>query len=319
MHNYKIYCDDLQEGLWFKNLNNRLKNAELEIIPSRKTDIATSNLSEVLKYDRPDIILQDDEKNILILERTIEVPSGHNVGQRYGRLLAAAELRIPAVYLGPYAAYKHGGKTAGPRYMNLRLFYSLKKVSKYFNTAITTINWPVDKYYEIIKSSEKDVRMKEYMDVFFDYYDSYGFSGLTEHLLDSSFQKEQYSEQSTFAKQEIRSPEQYDTPPDSVQLMSLESFNAVYLNTYQFHPNTKNVLIYNVGMTRIRSDPYAGMSALYSYLYCLDNNTILVLHFPHIESSKWFSQRTSSKTYRMFKTFSEAIIFKDCLLPREQL
>ena len=123
---YYIFCDSIQEGMWFKNLDPHLAQAELVMIPNRVEDQRRYGIDSVLIYDRPDIILKEDNEIIFVLERTIEVPSGHNVGQRFGRLVAAARARIPVVYFGPYAAYKHGGKTAGPRYMNLRLFYALE-------------------------------------------------------------------------------------------------------------------------------------------------------------------------------------------------
>ena len=95
MADFTIYCDDLQEGIWFQELDSHFEDADLEVIPSRKSDISRYGLDYVLKYDRPDIILEDRHDIILVLERTVEVPSGHNVGQRYGRLLAAAEANIP--------------------------------------------------------------------------------------------------------------------------------------------------------------------------------------------------------------------------------
>ena len=161
MEHLTIYYDDYQEGIWFKSLHQEFSNAILKQIPSGEAlRNAGDGFVNVLQYDRPDIILEHDNQIILVLERTVEVPSGHNVGQRFGRLVAAAKLRITVVYFGPYVAYKHGGNTAGPRYMNLRLFYALDALSKYYNTAVTTINWPVDTNYEIIKNPSKDTRVK---------------------------------------------------------------------------------------------------------------------------------------------------------------
>ena len=119
-----IYCDSIQEGKWFQDLDFHFRDSKLEIMLS-STVTNTQGLEDFLLYDRPDIILKKNDTVILVLERTIEVPSGHNVGQRFGRLVSAAKKNVPVVYFGPYMAYKHGGNTAGPRYMNLRLFYSL--------------------------------------------------------------------------------------------------------------------------------------------------------------------------------------------------
>ena len=58
MADFTIYCDDLQEGIWFQELDPHFENAELEVIPSKKAEIMSCGLDEVLKYDRPDIILK---------------------------------------------------------------------------------------------------------------------------------------------------------------------------------------------------------------------------------------------------------------------
>src|SRR4030042_4743958 len=104
----EIYYDNLQEGQRFRQLNPEFSSAELIAI----NDIVPGTpVAKALEYDRPDIILADAGQPILVIERTVEVPTGHNVGQRFARLAAAAEAKIPLVYFGPYMARKHGGVT----------------------------------------------------------------------------------------------------------------------------------------------------------------------------------------------------------------
>lgn len=317
-HSYEVFCDSLQEGMWFKNLHPDFANANLVVIPGSQREQKRYGIDRVLQYDRPDIVLKDNNTVIFVLERTVEVPSGHNVGQRFGRLVAAAKERIPVVYFGPYMAYKHGGDTAGPRYMNLRLFYSLKNVSEYYNTAITTINWPVDAHCEVIKTSVKDIRLKEYMNLFLSYYNFNGMDGLTEYIKNSSFQMQQYQEQMVFAQNEIRDPYQYDSPPDSVEIMSVYQFESEYCRIPNLSRRIKDVLIYHVGMNYIRSDPYTGMATLYHYLYGRDD-LIQILHFPNIYYDEWCKLRKTTKTYRMYKEFCYAILFADGLVFHDTL
>ena len=317
-HRYQVFCDSLAEGLWFKRLNTDFANAELIEIPNSKREQIRYGIDGVLQYDRPDIILKDYDTVIFVLERTKEVPSGHNVGQRFGRLVAAAKERIPVVYFGPYKAYKHGGATAGPRYMNLRLFYSLRNVSEYYNTAVTTINWPVDENCEVLMVPEKDRRLIEYIDMFLRYYHANGMDGLTEFIKESAFQNEQYDEQEYFADNQIQNPEQYDDPPDSVEIMGRQQFERDYSHLADIPRNIRRVVLYRVGMTYIRSDPYSGMAALYHYLYGSDD-LIQVLYFPNIEFEEWQHLGRSTKTYRMFKEFSDAILFADGLVYHDDL
>ena len=317
-HTYEVFCDSLQEGLWFRQLHDDFKDAELMVIPSTLKEQMKYGIEQVLQYDRPDIIVKDNGQVIFVLERTVEVPSGHNVGQRFGRLVAAAKEHIPVVYFGPYMAYKHGGATAGPRYMNLRLFYALQKVSDYHNTAITTINWPVDAQYEVLKTPEKDIRLKEYLKLFLEYYNESGMNGISDYIKNSRFQEEQYAEQRRFACQEIQNPEQYDVPPDSVEILSIARFSRDYSRIGNISPLIKNVVLYHVGMQNIRSDPYTGMAALYHYLYTTDN-AIQILHFPNIAYQEWNRLGRRTKTYRMYKEFCSAIIFSDCLVWHDDL
>lgn len=309
---YMLFYDSLQEGLWFKNLNQHFQDAELVPIPNKLSQQQQYGLQDILVYDRPDIILKDNNTNIFVLERTKEVPSGHNVGQRFGRLVAAAKNRIPVVYFGPYVAYKHGGQTAGPRYINLRLFDSLQILAQYYDTAVTTINWPVDNNYEVLTTPSKDRKLQEYLDLFFSYYDVYGFSGLTEFIAHSDFQNAQLREQDNFAQNKIRNPEQYDMPPESVCQLNRQQFEQRYGLFPDGYDSITTVYIYNVGMQYIRSDPYTGMTYLYYYLYCVKKqNTCLILSFPNITFEMWNHLSPASKTYRMYKNLCTAIIFSD--------
>lgn len=317
-----IYCDDLQEGLWFKNLNQAFKESAIHILPTVKKEVFKENMQHILKYDRPDIVLKHKKDIILVVERTIEVPSGHNVGQRFGRLVAAAEERIPAVYFGPYAAFKHGGATAGPRYMNLRLFHALEFMSLFHNAAITTINWPVDKDYEIIKHPIKDIKIKEYLNLFLSHYYENGLANINEAIINSEFQQEQRNEQARFTKSEIKNPEQYDNPPGSVEIIDRHNFENRLPGFKHFTSFYDEFVLYTIGMTYMRSDPYAGMSALYRYLYINSTPTIkraLLLSFPHITVEAWKALNPERKDYRMFKRFSDGILFKDAFIEKHNL
>ena len=154
MTNLRFLYDEPQEASWFRDLDSRLSNIPMARIGD--TD-ESSKVRRVLSYDRPDIVLIDGEQPILSIEETIEVPSGHNVGQRFARLAAASEVAVPALYFGPYVAKKHGGKTAGPRYVNLRLFKALDRMIEITGSAVITLNWPVDENFEMAIQLEEQL------------------------------------------------------------------------------------------------------------------------------------------------------------------
>lgn len=266
-------------------------------------------------------MLAENNQPILVLERTVEVPSGHNVGQRFARLVAAAQLHVPTVYFGPYVAYKHGGATQGPRWMNLRLFHALNDLGYIEGSAVTTIRWPVDEAYEIIQDPAiRDKRVKEYLDLFLNLYSLYGVPGMTGPLASSAFQNEQLAEQLDFAADEVKNPEQYDAPPDSVWIGPWKSM-ASLLSEEPRNLTTEETVVYRVGMTYVRSDPYAGMAMLYSYLYCGGMKTRtrnLVLHFPQISMTQWVqaASRGDRKDVRLFRLAGDGLLLSDGYLPR---
>lgn len=99
----KIYYDAKQEAEWFQSIDDRLSRIKQIPIPKNPEEMGTNK--NILAYDRPDIILVMDGEPVLVLERSEEVPSGHNVGQRFARLLAAAEANVPCIYIFPFKQY----------------------------------------------------------------------------------------------------------------------------------------------------------------------------------------------------------------------
>jgi hypothetical protein len=313
----KILYDSHAEGIWFASLHPALAGALLAPFPGTPT----GDVERVLAYDRPDIILLDDNRPILVLERTEEVPSGHNVGQRFGRLIAAARAGVPTVYFGPYAAYKHGGATAGPRYMNLRLFRALRAMADVESAAITTINWPVDGRFELIRGTAKDVRMRAYLDTFFTIYPA-PLPKLNERIKKSQFEREQAVERDNFILTVARRTV-YDSPPGTVDILETASLSLPpHVALALTLPQTVR---YRVGMTYMRSDPYTGTALMYAYLYCggMDARTRnLLLVFPQLTVDQWraaSSATRTGKTVRLYRLAADAIEFSDGWLAKSEL
>ena len=317
---WTILYDEPQEAAWFRSLHPELKDAKEESITSAQGRASVKN---VLAYDRPDIVLLHGDTPILVVEETVEVPSGHNVGQRFARIAAAAECGVPCLYFGPYVAKKHGGITAGPRYMNVRLFHALDAMERATKTSVTTINWPVDEHYEVRRDRDKDKDVREYIVVFFTAYKTHGLPDVNKILLDSAIHRRMILERNQFVANSIRNPEQYDGPPPSVELFLRPAFQHRHAVAAETLPNTVNeVLLYNVGMTNIRSDPYTGMAILYRYLYIVEKpSRALILWFPNITAAMWHTAaaRGNRKDIKLFRIAADAILFKDGLLLRAAL
>lgn len=310
-----IYWDDIQEGLWFQSLHPRLKDAELE--PIEGAVGRNPKLEAALRYDRPDIILADKGVPILVVERTVEVPSGHNVGQRYARLAAAAQARVPVVIIVPYMARKHGGETEGPRYMNLRLFMAFDKMAEVEGSAVLSINWPVDADCEVIQTPAKDARTIAFLNLFFELYDKLGVPGLNKPLMESKFEAEQIEERKAFIKGKVKRAAGYDGPPETVRIVKTRDLAAPLDKLSIGGKQLPETVVYSIGMTYIRSDPYTGSAMMYEYLYANGPHARtrhVVLEFPHIEFAEWAKKARrngGTKELKLFKFVADAIVFKD--------
>jgi hypothetical protein len=84
----------------------------------------------------------------------------------------------------------------------------------------------------------------------------------------------------------------------------------------------KEIVVYNVGMNYIRSDPYTGMAILYHYLYIAGHSArALVLWFPSIPHADWkrAAKNSKRKDVRLYKVAAEAILFSDAFVLKQQL
>lgn len=77
--------------------------------PLKESDIKAPNeffkipdhIRKILYLDCADIIIEKDNNPILCIEETKEAGTGHNVTQRFSRIMAALENGVPAVYIQP--------------------------------------------------------------------------------------------------------------------------------------------------------------------------------------------------------------------------
>jgi hypothetical protein len=118
-----IFADNKVEGAWFRGLSTGLKDASY--VPIRRRGGNPPAVKALIVYDRPDIILVSQHDAVLVVEKTREVPTGHNVGQRLARLVRAAELKVPTIYFFPFDAKKHG-TFANICHMNIRLLEAME-------------------------------------------------------------------------------------------------------------------------------------------------------------------------------------------------
>ncbi|MDZ4655052.1 MAG: hypothetical protein U1F44_04165 [Coriobacteriia bacterium] len=285
---YTVYADNIVEGDWFRDLSPQLEDAEIRLIGSRGRNPAC--VDELVRYDRPDIILLRDGKPTLVIEKTREVPTGHNVGQRVARLVRAAEEHVPVIKFFPYDAKKHGDY-AGICNMNIRLLRTFQRMTEIHGVPVVAVNWPCDEHGELIDDGSEN-------DVMSALVDDYLHSGL-DHDCDQFLACEE--SMASEYKSRLARRSSYGTLPPSVEIMDTDAFLAIAngcideaaVRELQVRPKT---LVYTMDMSPDkcrREDPYTGMQFIYDYICCRsgespgDKHTNLVLRFPRIPKAIW--------------------------------
>ena len=327
------FCDDFNEYEWFISLTPELRDAQFRRIgPRGQNPLAVESL---IAYDRPDVILlsQDGggleppgngptadsggpERPVLVLEKTREVPTGHNVGQRMARLVRSVEHGVPAIYFCPFRARKHG-KHTGICNLNARLLGAFEEIWRIHNTPLVAINWPADEYGELYSDHRMDSELSSLLE-------AYIRSGFDPGC--DAMSRTRSVQHNTFIQRcEIR-PSYSSAPPSiTIQqtLRALKQFNIdIGSHAGQALNRVAESVIYKIEMTEAhcrREDPYTGMQFIYDYLYCRygpkpeDKCRNLLLHFPKVSKSTFMHQNPndlSRKSSNWYLTAS-ALFFSD--------
>lgn len=92
------------------------------------------HIKKILYLDAPDIIIEHNSEPILSIEISKEAGTGHNVFQRFGRLIASVENGVPAIYIYPEAVIIPRRISRGMNYrwdaINPNIFKALESVMR---------------------------------------------------------------------------------------------------------------------------------------------------------------------------------------------
>jgi hypothetical protein len=182
----------------------------------------------------------------------------------------------------------------------------------------------VDADFEVRRDAAKDKGVRAYVEMFLAEYRTRGSLSINAAILASDVHLRMLEARREFVANAITDPGQYDAPPKSVEILPLTELQVRHpgvLSSY-LAPEHREAVLYNVGMTGIRSDPYTGMAMLYRYLYIAEQpSRALVLWFPRIAVSDWraAARRASRKDVRLFRIAADAIIFANAVLSRRDL
>jgi len=313
----EVFCDNEIEGRWFKSLCSAFSAGRLKKISSRGGNpIVIDNL---VAYDRPDIILLCDGIPVLVIEKTREVPTGHNVGQRFARLVKSAEMQVPTIAFFPFDAMKHGDYQNICN-LNIRLLAAFSKMTQIHRTPIVAVNWPVDAYHELVDDGTEDRDMAKIVG-------DYTRSGYSHDC--SAFAAQQDLMKREYARR-LKAYPAYKKPPKSVRVVNTGDFIDETRGLWT-SSNASSLLkrgrsvVYTISMTPAkcrREDPYTGTQFIYDYLWCRNGpkpenkSSNLILHFPQITSKFWTKKNPNDagrKSCNWYLT-ANALLFSDAAM-----
>lgn len=309
-----VYSDNAIEAAWFKSLHHSFENLESRVIQGRGKN--PSVVENLIQYDRPDIILTDGSKALLVIEKTREVPTGHNVGQRVARLVKAVETRVPTIKFFPFDAKKHG-TYSNICNLNIRLLLAFERMWDIHDCPIVALNWIADEDGELIDDGSEDDEIKSVLSDFVN-------SGFDPKCQRFTKVREQSGQE---YKNRLAQRAQYGDPPPSVTFNKTSSYLSDLgfsiesdVKTHLLHKQES--LVYLIGMTEEkckRQDPYTGTQFIYDYAYCRsgklpeEKNKNLILHFPNIRKSVWERKNPNDLNTKSCNWYlvANAFIFSD--------
>ena len=297
---WKIFADDQTEGNWFKGRSDFLKDAKIVIIQRKNNP---EYIQKLLKYDRPDIILVKDDVPKLVIEKTREVPTGHNVGQRFARLVNAVENGVPIIFFLPFKATKHG-KHQGVCAIPIRLFDAIDRMEEIHNVDTLITSWDTDKDDELLVDGTEN----NYLDKIIHELIMHDFNFSQSRTIKEI--KEKNISFKSLADSRTRNPPKSVNIKKTIDYVKCLNNNNKLTSEQQEKLNKtfckrQDTLVYKIGMTESkcnRQDPYVGQQFLYDYQYCRDGNTPnmkkmnLCLYFPKISKSIWFKKNSNNPT-----------------------
>lgn len=96
-----------------------------------------THIKNIQYLDSPDLIIDLNGEPILTIEISREAGTGHNVFQRFARLAAAVENRVPTIYIYPEAVSVYRKTVGSSRWdsINPLIFFALEKLSSIYPEA----------------------------------------------------------------------------------------------------------------------------------------------------------------------------------------
>lgn len=311
----EIWSDNPVEAQWFMQLDDRLLGSKIKNIGARGTNPAI--IESLVSYDRPDIILLKGDNPIVVVEKTREVPTGHNVGQRIARIARAAELGIPVIFFLPFSARKHGTHTNVCE-INARVLTAMRRMTDIHDVPVLAVNWPSRENGELIISGAENRIVGQLIGSLLDYWPERWSPPVIDHL----------AWLATEEQLRIDAFPNYGNLPASAIMQKTQDF--LHSNQLQDGPRSPledrtESLVYRIGMSPEkcrRQDPYTGTQFIYDYGWLREGpspaqrSANLILHVPNVDRETWEKNNPNDPNSKSCNWYliADAIVLSDGII-----
>jgi hypothetical protein len=258
-----------------------------------------THLKQILYLDCPDIVIEKDNFPVVSIEVSEEAGTGHNVFQRFGRLAAAVERKVPALYLYPEAVWVDRADGGRWDQINPLIFHTLEKVMEIYGIPALFFSYPTQfqaRHPEppigggkghrrdsdprfVNQPNSADPEMQD----LFDTIDLMVHRQLTGGSPGSLVEEKRIQDRRAWMRDEYAkkggptkkwSPETAAQTVPSAKVIDYiqKVLNTSYLPTGYFADRAETV-VYCVNSKAVRADPYTGAFAALDYLQCRRGET----------------------------------------------
>jgi hypothetical protein len=246
-----------------------------------------------------------------VLEKTREVPTGHNVGQRVARLVRSAEYSLPTIFFLPFDARKHG-KYSSVCSINTRLIRAMFAMATIHNCPVLPVSWPCDEDGQLLVDGTENEKLKI----------------LVSAILQPSSNPDQIKNYERELQLDLERREDvfpnYKKLPASATVIATASLGIDFGTSSggKRMSSREESLVYVMDMSEDkckRQDPYTGMQFIYDYGWLrtgktpIDRTKNLILHVPNVTKKVWLEKNPNDVTRKSCNWYltADAIVLKD--------
>lgn len=303
---------------------------------NRPNDFHTvpDHIKKILYLDAPDLIIEYDNEPICSIEVSTEAGTGHNVFQRFPRIVASAENRVPSIYIFPEAGIVKRGQNTKWDKINPNIVSALERTMQIHGVPALLFYHPTDyptlpSVHNRTKGMIRDGKFRSCPDSknpemrkVFSIVNLIVKRTLEAHTRIKLLQEREIVERRSWMQSQYA--KRGGQPNKGSPFTSTKTIDTKllidYLKQYnrkcnpEFLTRKKKTVLYYT-KSKVRGDPFPGALASVDYLMCRigqsfedrDKNLVLVWGTPKVEGGKLKIEVSTPKKERCVEAFMKKV------------